>query len=82
MRLVWLFEHSKLDGQAAFKRNPIGPGMFHEWAVQSYELDNERMGSEVVAIIELPDGTVKTFGTYHIEFINNGSEQWPRQKEK
>lgn len=43
-------------------------GVFHQWGVEYEEFENGP-GNYSVAIVEMPDGKVRTFPPYKIKFL-------------
>lgn len=46
----------------------IGKGVFHQWGCESDDRVEYGTANDTVAIVEMPDGTVKTPYAYNIRF--------------
>lgn len=59
----------KLDREASIYTDYIFPGSFHQWGFSVIET-RDAVANYSVAIIELPDGTVKLIDPEDIKFIS------------
>ena len=54
-------------------RVPDGEGIFHQWGMNYEEIEGHEgytAGNYTVAIVEMPDGTIKSVAAEDIEFIS------------
>ena len=72
-RKVKVYELQKPEGSpplTEYERVFIGTGLFHEWGVNCEESDFG-YGNFSVAIVEMPDGTIKGPTVDMVEFVKD-----------
>lgn len=69
MRPVKLLEAYRPEGHVGYPlpERIVGVGMFHEWGMEFEEFE-AGVGNYSIAIIEMPDGTVKNWPSNMIQF--------------
>ncbi len=69
MRKVVIFKNKREKGKTGYQRVFDGHGLFHQFGVE-YEECETGVGNYSTAIIEMPDGKVRTVPVEMIEFNN------------
>ena len=57
-----------IEGTGIWETDYPNEGLFHQWA-NAYEESSEGFGNYTVAIIEMPDGTIKQVIPSNIKFV-------------
>ncbi len=66
-------EHDKetkrqIPGTGTWSKDFTGEGLFHQWAA-AYEESSAGFGNYTVALVEMPDGTIREIYPVNVKFV-------------